>query len=69
MFVKHACNKVHRRHKSQCLTFDPAPLNPQGQPILVKCKKPLGELTVQVWLLYSHQMLRYFTLCKWDEIA
>ena len=42
------------------LYFDPAP--PQGNVMSVKCRKPLDELAVQVWLLYRHANFKYCTL-------
>ena len=40
--------------------FDPS--YPQGPVMSVKCEQPLNELTVQVWLLYVYQNLKYCTL-------
>ena len=44
----------------EVLHFDPVP--PQGHVMSVKCEEPIDELTVQVWLLYHHQNLKYCTL-------
>ena len=35
---------------------------PQGHGMSVKCKEPIDELTVQVWLLYHHPNFNHWTL-------
>ena len=44
--------------KSYILT----PTHPLGRVMSVKCKEPIGELTVQVWLLYHHPNFKHCTL-------
>ena len=54
-------NKVkiwQQSRKSYILT----PPHPQGHGISAKCKEPIDELTVQVWLLYHHPNFKYCTL-------
>ena len=38
------------------------PPHPHCHVMSVKCKEPIDELTVQVWLLYHHPNFRYCTL-------
>ena len=38
------------------------PPQPQGHVQSVKCKQPVGELTVQVWLLFHHPNFKYCSL-------
>ena len=45
--VKHGCPGLQNMAKS---TFWPRP-SPRGHVMSFKCKQPLGELAVQVWLL------------------
>ena len=52
-------SKYGKISKSQMLT----PPHPQGHGMSMKCEKPLDELTVQVWLLYDHPNIKYYTLC------
>ena len=37
-------------------------LTPQGHVMSAKCEEPLNEFRVQVWLLYHHLNLNYWTL-------
>ena len=64
MFVKHGCP---RRQQSQNMaklskSYILTPTQPQGHVMSVKCKEPIDELTVQVWLLYHHPNFKYCTL-------
>ena len=40
-----------------------------GAGDVIKCEKPIGELKVQVGLLYHHHNFTYGILCKRDRIA
>ena len=44
------------------LHFDPAPPPGACDVMSVKCKEPVDELTVQVWLLYHQPYFKYCTL-------
>ena len=63
MFVKYGCPRQQQSQtmakisKSYILT----PPHP-GACVSGKCKQPLDELTVQVWLLYDHPNFKYCTL-------
>ena len=64
MFVKHGCP---RRQQSQTMakiskSYILTPPHPQGHGVSVKCKEPLNELTVHVWLLYHHPNFSYWIL-------
>ena len=64
VFVKHGCP---RRQQSQNMakiskSYILTPPHPQGQVMSEKCEEPIGELTVQVWLLYHHPNFKYCTL-------
>ena len=64
VFVKHGCP---RRQQSLNMakiskSYILVPPHPQGQVISEKCDEPIGELTVQVWLLYHHHNFKYCTL-------
>ena len=64
VFVKHGCPRwqqsqtIAKISKSYILTTP----CPQGHVMSVKCKQPLDELKVQVWLLYDHPNFKYCTL-------
>ena len=64
VFVKHGCP---RRQQSQNMakfskSYILTPPHPQGHVMSVECEKPIGELTVQVWLLYYLPNFKYCTL-------
>ena len=64
VFVKHGCP---RRQQSQNMakiskSYILTPPQPQGQVMSEKCEDPIGELTVQVLLLYHHPNFKYCTL-------
>ena len=64
VFVKHGCP---RRQQSQIMakiskSYILTQPHPHGHVMSVKCEEPIDELTVQVWLLYHHPNLKYWTL-------
>ena len=64
VFVKHGCPRLQQSQnmakisKSYILT----PPHLQGHVVSAKCKEPIDELTIQVWLLYHQPNFRLCTL-------
>ena len=59
VFKKHrfpGCNSQNLK----VLYFDPAPY--PGHVMLVKCEKPIDDITLQVCLVYDHPNFKYGTL-------
>ena len=50
--------------RQQCPYGNSLNVHPKGQMMLVKCEKPLGEVTVIVWSLYGNLHVRIRTI-KW----
>ena len=63
VFMKHGCPRWQQsQNMAKICNFYILTPHPQRHVMSVKCEEPIYELTVQVWLLYYHPNLKYFTL-------
>ena len=64
VFVKHGCPRLQQSQNMAKISMSNilTPPHPQGYVMSVKCREPIDDLTVQVWLLYHPPNFKYCTL-------